>query len=491
MLKSFRQLLTLRVPVFLVLVLVLDSPIYGGNLAVQLPDIGSAGSSTLTPSQERQLGQEFMHNIRQNLKLIDDPFAVSYLQSLADRLQPKLGESELNITVFLVDDPSINAFAGPGGYIGVHAGLVLAARHEGELASVLAHEIAHVSQRHLVRSFETGQKMSLSSMGAIIAGLILGKNNPQISEAVIASTVAGNAQQQLTYSRTHEQEADRVGLEMLANAGYDPRMMPAFFDILQARHRTVGSSAPEFLRTHPLTVARMADTRNRAMQYPEQLQIDDSYFQLMQGRVANLTEKTGPNPFTQTSQSEHISKEANQYYLCLAAAKASHYSQARKYIGPLVKTGDQRILFYYSAANIEMADNHPEKALGLLKNALVIFPGNVPLIELQARALLQLEKPQQAFEILESALRQQPEQTYLYQTYAIAASKVGNYAEGYRALGEQQFLLGNLHQAIDYLKQALKSGDIDKYQRISIEARLEELKSETLTREQNGKEKSE
>lgn len=483
MLKSFHRFLVLGLCLFHLI-----SPVYGGNLAAQLPDIGTAGSGTLTPREERQLGQEFMRNIRQRLNLIEDPLANAYIQTLADRLQPKLEESEQNITVFLVDDPTINAFAGPGGYIGVHTGLLLAARHEGELASVLAHEMAHVSQRHLVRAFETSQKMSLSSMGAIIAGIILGNTNPQLSEAVIASTVAGSAQQQLTFSRSHEQEADRVGLELLANAGFDPRMMPSFFDVLQKHNRTVGSSAPEFLRTHPLTLARMADTRNRASQYPEQAHSDDSYFQLIQARIATLANKTSTNPFKQMSQSQQISKEANQYFQGLAAAKAGEYTLARKYIAPLLTVKTQRVLFYFSAANIELADNQPDKADKLIKNALEIFPGSTPLIEIRARALLQLEKPQQAYEILESAIRQHPDQIYLYQTYAKAASKVGKSAEAYRALGEQQFLLGNLHQAIDYLKQALKPGNLDKYDRISIEARLEELKSEVMSREQDREE---
>lgn len=490
MLRFFRNLST-RGLALIYLLLVLSYPVYGGNLASQLPDIGTVGSSTLTPREEKLLGQEFMRNIRQSLKLLDDPLAVAYLQNLADRLQPKLGESGQDITVFLVDDPSINAFAGPGGYIGIHTGLLLAARAEGELASVMAHEIAHVSQRHLVRAFETSKKTSLATMGAIIAGIILGSSNPELSEAVIASSVAGSAQQQLTFSRTHEQEADRVGLELLANADFDPRMMVSFFEILQQRQRTLSNSAPEFLRTHPLTLSRIADTRNRAFQYPEHDPSDESFFQLMQARIANLSRETGSNPFNRSNQTREISQQASQYYEGLAAAKAGNYSQARILIAPLLQARTQRVLFYFSAANIELADNRPDEALKITNTALELFPGNTPLIELHARALLHQDKPQQAFEFLQSTLRQHPEQTFLYQTYAKAASKIGENAEAYRALGEQQFHLGNVHQAIEYLEQALKAGKLDKYEQISIEARLKDLKSEALSREQNRVENSE
>jgi predicted Zn-dependent protease len=139
----------------------LATPSNATNLAAQLPDIGDAGSTVLTPRQEKQLGQEFMRNVRQSLKLLNDPSSTAYLQNLADRLQTNTSSNNQDITVFIVDDASINAFAGPGGYIGIHTGLILAARTEGELASVLAHEIAHVTQRHLVRAFKAISKINL------------------------------------------------------------------------------------------------------------------------------------------------------------------------------------------------------------------------------------------------------------------------------------------------------------------------------------------
>jgi predicted Zn-dependent protease len=435
------------------------------------------------------LGQEFMRSVRQSLNLLNDPLSTTYLQSLADRLQAKTTDHYQEITVFIVDDPSINAFAGPGGYIGIHTGLILAARTEGELASVMAHEIAHVTQRHLVRAFKASSKTNLATMGAIIAAIVLGGSNPQLSEAVLASTVAGSAQQQLTFSRTHEQEADRVGLDLLASANIDPRMMVSFFEVLQQQQRTTSSASPEFLRTHPLTLARIADTRNRAQQYPKYALADNTSFQLIQARSATLAKKTGDTPFGQANST--ISKNSQEYYLALAAAKSNNFPLARKHIKPLLQGDTRRVLYHFSAAGIELADNQPEKARKIVVNALELFPGNASLTELYAKTLLQLKQPQLALAALKTAIRKHPEAYYLYQPYAKAASSLGKKAEAYRALAEFHVALGNLRQAIDYLGQALSAGTLDRYDRLSAEARQKELKAEVLIRNQQDASKDE
>jgi predicted Zn-dependent protease len=310
-------------------------------------------------------------------------------------------------------------------------------------------------------------------MGAIIAAIVLGGNNPQVGEAVLASTVAGNIQQQLTFSRTHEQEADRVGLELLASADIDPRMMVSFFEILQQQQRTLSSSSPEFLRTHPLTLARIADTRNRASQYKQHSLTDNTAFQLIQARAATLSKKTGSNPFGQANS--NMSNNARDYYLALTATKSNNYSLARKHIKPLLRTDARRMLYHISAANIELADNQPEKARKIIVKALALFPRNPSLTEIYADTLLQLQQPKLAFDTLKTALRKHPDKPYLYQSYAKAASVLGNKAEAYRALAEYQIALGNLRQAIERLTQALSVGTLSRYDQLSAEARLKVL----------------
>ena len=245
-----------------------SAPFYEAGAAeaspLNLPDIGDAGGNLITPEQERLIGREFMRNVRQSLDILDDPAITAYLQNLGERLISQVDGYEQKVTFFLVNDPSINAFAGPGGYIGVHAGLILSARTEGELVSVLAHELSHVVQRHLVRSFEAGQRMEVATIAAMIAAILIGSQNAQAGQAVLTGAMAGSAQQQLSYSRMHEQEADRVGITMMARAGFDPRQMVSFFEtpaIHQPLRRPARSGAPADPPTHPFAHRRRAQPR--------------------------------------------------------------------------------------------------------------------------------------------------------------------------------------------------------------------------------------
>ncbi len=451
------------------------------GLSAQLPDIGKAGARVLSPREEEQLGREFMRSVRRSLTLLDDIPTTTYLQALTDRLASSLmQEDQPSMTVFLVNDPSINAFAGPGGYIGIHTGLLLSAQTEDELASVLAHEIAHVTQRHLVRAFQASQRMSLPTMGALIAALVLGASNPEVGEAVLATTLASSAQQQLTHSRGNEQEADNIGLEMLANANFDPRAMVKFFETLMNKQRLTESSAPEFMRTHPLTVGRIADARNRAAQYPTHAPTDNTQFQLIQTRITVITQGAAPTPHRSQMSNNHL---VGLYLQAMNAAAEEKYTKARALFKTLLEANEHQVLFQYSAAQIELADDQPQKAHDILKQALVVSPGNLPLTGLYAESLLRLEQARPALEILKATLRKHPEQFRLYHPYAKAASALGQKAEAYRALAEFQYAQGNLHQAAQYLEQALKTPGLATYDRLSLQARQDMLKAEVKQHE--------
>lgn len=460
--------------------LVLPANSIAGNLSAQLPDIGKAGTSVLSPREEQQLGREFMRSVQQSLKLVDDPPTLAYLQGLADRLVASLQQSHQPITVFLVDDPSINAFAGPGGYIGLHTGLLLAARSEGELVSVLAHEIAHVTQRHLVRAIEANNRMTLPTMGALIAAIVLGGNNPQVGQAVLASTMASGVQQQLTHSRSNEREADNIGLELMFNAGYDPRNMVAFFEVLQNSQRLTESTAPEFMRTHPLTLARIADARNRAEQYPAQSPRNNTTFELMQARAMMLSGKSLSTSIEKTAWSA----PAKQYFSALEAAQKGDFQQARTILQGLIRENRSRVLFPYSAAQVELSDDRPQAAKDILRQALSLFPGNLSLLELYSDTLLRLDQPQPVFDILKAELRKHPEHYRLYPPYAKAANALNQKAEAYRALAEWQYSQGNLYQAVDYLGQALHAPGVSPYDRLTLQARQDMIKAEAKQREQ-------
>jgi predicted Zn-dependent protease len=457
---------------------------------INLPDMGDAAGTLMSPEEERRLGEEFMRNVRQSLKLLDDPAIDAYIQALGDHLVSQVSDYHQPITFFVVDDPSINAFAGPGGYIGVHTGLITAARTEGELAAVLAHEIAHVVQRHLLRSVETDSHMQLPTLAAILAAIIVGGSNPQVSEAVLASSIAGSTQHQLTYSRQHEQEADRVGLDILARAGYDPRSMVSFFEKLQQANRYGDNRLPEFLLTHPLTFSRIADTRNRAAQYPHIKPGDDTTFRLIQARTAVATEKRDSLVINESASQSPITR----YKDALIWQKRGEYARASKAIENLLQQDPNRVLYHQTAAEIALAAGETAKARKILTKSLTYFPDNTPLTLLYADTLLQTGEAATARKVLERQIRLHPGNKRLYALHARAAQKEGRNSLAYQSLAEIQLIEGNRHQAVDYLELALKQPDIDQYQKLAIQARLktlkEELRQEALLDEQNQGEKT-
>ncbi len=442
---------------------------------LNLPDIGDAGGNLITPEQERLIGREFMRSVRQSLDILDDPAVTAYLQNLGERLISQVDGYEQKVTFFLVNDPSINAFAGPGGYIGVHTGLILSARTEGELVSVLAHELSHVVQRHLVRAFEAGQRVEVATIAAMIAAILIGSQNSQAGQAVLTGAMAGSAQQQLSYSRLHEQEADRVGITMMARAGFDPRQMVNFFETLQSANRYAGLRALELLQTHPLTLSRIADARNRAEQISGGSSGDDLTFQLIKARVKVLS---GDSIYLQRQKSEdEIPVAARQYRQVLNWLAKKRYAPARDAIRQLLKGDGHRVLYHLTAAEIELAAGRPQAARKVLTTALTLFPNNLALTELLAETLLKEGNATEASALLEQQLRYRPERR-LYALHARAAEAAHRHADAYQSLAELNYMDGNTLQAINYLQQAIEQDSKSQYEQLAMQARLTAWKKE-------------
>ncbi|HEX4878959.1 MAG TPA: M48 family metalloprotease [Limnobacter sp.] len=229
-----------------------------------LPSLGEAGSAELSVQDERRLGALIMKDYRAFGAVNTDPEITAYLTRLGSKIVQAASESPANFEFFLVTDKSVNAFAMPGGYIGVHTGLIATAQTESELASVLAHEVGHVTQRHIARRFGEQKQSSLVATAAMIAALLVAGSNPQAATGIMAAGAGYSIDQQLAFSRDAEREADRVGFITLQRAGYDPQGMVDFFGRLQSASRLYENNAPAYLRTHPLTTERIADIRNRA-----------------------------------------------------------------------------------------------------------------------------------------------------------------------------------------------------------------------------------
>ncbi|MEJ2175466.1 MAG: M48 family metalloprotease [bacterium] len=231
-----------------------------------LPDLGGTADATLPPQVERGIGEELMREIRyRDPDYVDDAEVTEYLNLLGGRLVAVAPDVRQAFDFFVIRDGSINAFALPGGFIGVNTGLIVQSASESELASVLAHEIAHVTQRHIARMVGAQEQMQIPMIAGVIAAILLGGSRPDLAGGAIAAVQGAGVQSQLNYTRSFEREADRVGFQMLASSGFDPRAMAAFFDKLQRATRVSDDgSVPGYLRTHPMSIDRMSDAQNRA-----------------------------------------------------------------------------------------------------------------------------------------------------------------------------------------------------------------------------------
>ena len=233
-----------------------------------LPELGDVSQTVLSPLDEQRIAAQILREVAASDEVVQDVEVIDYLQALGNRLAAASDDKRQVFNFFVVNDASINAFAMPGGVIGVHTGLFLAANTESELAGVLGHEIGHVTQHHLARMLAKQKTDTFKNIAGIAVALLVARANPELANGALAASSAAGIQRQLDYTREHEREADRVGLTVLENAGFDPRGMPAFFTTLQRGSRFSEGGAPSFLRTHPLTVERIADVSNRVETMP-------------------------------------------------------------------------------------------------------------------------------------------------------------------------------------------------------------------------------
>jgi len=454
------------------------------SLAVELPSMGDTSGAIVSPDEERRMGEGLMRQVRQSTLLVEDPEVSEYIQSLGYQLVANSDSPAQDFTFFVINDPTINAFAAPGGFIGIHIGLVLAAESESELASVLAHEIVHVTQRHLARAIEKANKMNVPATAALLAALILSGSNPQIGQAAVMATMAGSVQNQLNFTRAHEQEADRLGMQILANAGFNPRSMPLFFERMQQASRFYDNRLPEFLRTHPVTLSRIADSRNRAEQYSVKGYTEREAYRLIRAKLRVLS---AANPASLIKTFEDAAKKGRQsrsderYGYALALLAASRYSEARTQIKKLLEKDPNRIAYLIASADIDMADKQPGAAASRLSEALKLFPNNHPLTMTYAEALLNDGEAETARLLLKDHLRSRDPSPALYALLARAEKDAGYAADAHQSLAEYYYLSGETRTAIDQLNIALRLvQDKDFYRASRIEARLKELQERAL-----------
>lgn len=451
-----------------------------------LPDLGDESLAVISPAQEHKLGEDFMRQARRTLAFVDDPELNQYIQSLGQKLVSHSDDPQQDFRFFIIEDPTINAFAVPGGFIFVHTGLIQATQSEGELASVLAHEISHITQRHIPRMIVESQHTTLPAMAALLAGILLAGSGHQGGEAAIALTSATVAQRQLTFTREFEEEADRVGMRTLARSGFDPRAMPAFFERMQNLNRVNETNLPEFLRDHPVTTNRIADAQNRAREYIRQYHYrptpDSIEYERFRAKIQALA-PGDPNEIVRgfkddLAAGKYRNVDAERYGYVVALLRARQLPTARAEIQKLLARQPNDTFYRVQQAEIEMAAQNYKQALSLYAAAYAKTPSNTALMHYYARALLETEHFHQARNILKSALQLRPDDPVLYKMMAEAAGSTGAQYDAHKALAEHYYLNGNPQAAIEQLQLASRYAGNNFYLQSSVEARISAIKDE-------------
>jgi beta-barrel assembly-enhancing protease len=445
-----------------------------------LPDLGDSAQSELSPQAERRIGESIMREIRRDPDYIDDPEITDYIQGLGSRLTNASPAGRQTFEFFIVRDRMINAFALPGGFIGAHSGLVLAAQSESELAGVLSHEIAHVQQRHVARQLEAQSKISGVSLAALALAILAARSNPQAAQAAIIATQAAPAAVFLNYSREFEREADRLGFQTLQSSGFDPSGMATFFERLQKATRLHENNAPVYLRTHPLTTERIADmqVRTDGTQYRQR---PDSYeFQLVRAKLRAADGRPDEAvTFLRTALAEKrfADEGAVRYGYAAALARAKDIKGAEAEFSALRKIGRSHPMHETLAARIRAETGDFAAAERILAAARQKFPDVVAIKFEHAEVLQRLGRNREAVEALNDLAKQRPQWPRVYRALAQSYSDLGQRVQQHRALAESYYLQGGLASAIEQLQLAQSAGDGDFYTLSTVDVRLRELKA--------------
>ena len=456
-----------------------------------LPDLGDVSQSEMSPQIERRLGESIMREIRADRTYSDDAEITDYLNALGYKLVAASADSRQEFNFFLIMDPQVNAFALPGGFVGINSGLILTAQSESELAGVVSHEVAHVTQRHMARMLSAQKQSQLTSLAALAVAVLAARANPEIAQAAIIASQAGTIQSALNYTRDHEREADRVGFQVLEKAGFDAQAMALFFERMQRATRFYESSAPAYLRTHPLTFERIADMQNRAQNLPYRQVPDSIEFQLMRAKIKAAQDKPQEAlTFFEDSLGErkYLSEAASRYGLVAALLRVRAYARAGKELQTLRKALPDNAAVDTLAARYYVASGDTAAAIQTYRDALKSHPGYRALLYDYAEVLLASRQPGEALKLVESRLQYSVSDHRMYELQAKCYSALGKRLAQHRALAEAYYRLGNVQSAIEQLLLAQKSGDGDFYQLSSVDARLRQLRAlEAETRRENRK----
>ena len=431
------------------------------NAKIELPDMGDSSGTIISPAEEKELGEAFFRSLHSQVSINQDAEIQEYIETIGQKLVANSDGPSLPFHFFVVMENDINAFAGPGGYIGVNSGLIVLTEAESELASVMAHEIGHVTQRHLYRAAEAAGRLSVPTMAATLAAILLGTQSPALGQAAIMAVMGSSVQFQIDFTRENEMEADRVGMQTLHESRFDPRSMPTFFERLQQSSRYYGRDVPEFLRTHPVTASRISDTRGRAETYPYKQYADTLGYQLTRAKLQVIGSKDDAGTArlfkSRLSQGTAEQRTVARYCLGLVALKAQRYDEAESVFQDLVKQYPVQPQYATALARTALESKNYKLALARYQKLTEQFPSKEAIKLEYITTLVRSGEAQLAKKNLAALSYKSQKLPVYYELLAQVYNDLKEPAESHRYLAEYYYAMGQIQDAIFQIRLAQQS----------------------------------
>lgn len=444
-------------------------------IGITLPDIGDPASEILSVNQEIELGKILLAQVNRSLPVATDPELRNYIQSLGTRLISGGLNSDFPYYFTLVLDPRINAFAMPGGIVAINSGLFLLSGSESELASVVAHEISHVSQRHLARRFSRQSKLSVVNAISLLGVIIAAATGSEVALGATGAISGAIQASELAYSRDFEREADRLGMILLVNANLDPFGMPRFFEKLNAQSANRGS-VPEILSTHPLTLSRVSDSKSRAAQYSDRKFIENTiHFEYAQARTLAITSDPGPL----VNRYEKLAKEApsniNHYIYGIGLSRIGRSKESIDILKNIDPGTNEEFTISIALAQSYITGQQPDEAIKILTHLEQLYPRSEAISYYLASALLDKNQPKLALSRLDTIPVSFSGNPGIERLRAQAASKAGLPWRSHEALSDLDLMNARYGRAMEQLIIAKRQGGIDPHSKARIEAKIKQI----------------
>ena len=454
----------------------------GNYLGEDLPDLGGPANALISKADEFEIGRMALREMRDQNMVLEDPEAADYIQQLGMRLASQAHDEGQSFTYNVLKEPVVNAFATFGGIVMINSGLILLADNESQLASVEAHETGHVVQRHMARAIEAQQRMSLATTAALLAAILIGAASGaggQAMEGAIAMSQATAFQQAMNYTRGQEIEADAVGIELLAGAGFDPNEMASFFEALSRVEGLSMQGIPALLLSHPVTSERIAAARNRAANFPTARALPESVsFTFIKERIRVLTAEpsTHIDQYYRGIRDRRPLSDAERYGEALVQMQNNDAGPAVATLRALQEKYPQMTMLYGTLGQALVARGHIQDALAMFERSNALFPRNVPLTVRYAEALMQNNQAQDAHILLLDLFNNVDPSPAQIRLTAVAANAAGDAGDAYEYMAEYDLVGGQLALANQQLELALASPGLTNQQRAKFRARLDQVR---------------